>query len=280
MFTYDGEKTAGRIRSLQQYYDNNVLLGCDFVCESKRICKGSIGQGFEYYEGQLSHVGDRYDLAVNGQELRLVITGISYGHCPPKVDMERRRETIVEKVGMRQRFYGRKHVARNPHMRGTTLLLRRVLGGEASIREYSDWKGEFAGGEILRENHIYNMFALVNLLLCSACAGSARDRSSATMRSECFKHYMNTLRILRPTMVIFETLGSFEPLVRDAGLAASWHRRGANWGYFDGDGLEFVVCEFYHPSHPMHLWGCQPGPYFRETVLPTLSVALHTLGVE
>ncbi|MBT9165460.1 MAG: hypothetical protein DDT25_00105 [Chloroflexi bacterium] len=57
-------------------------------------------------------------------------------------------------------------------MRGTTLLLKRILLGEQSLRKFDSWKDEFIDKVGEKQDHIYNMFGLVNLLLCSAVAGN------------------------------------------------------------------------------------------------------------
>jgi hypothetical protein len=280
ILNFDVERTKLRIHDLEQYYNDEVFGGQRLICESFISCKSSIPKSLDYYSGQLSHVGNKYDLCKDGRDLRLVVTGISYGHAPAMVDMKHRRK-MVENAGIERSFYKTETKrGRNPHMKGTTLLLKRILLGEGSLKNYADWREEFIGEIGHPENHIFNMFALVNLLLCSARAGTARDRSSHIMKRHCFGHYIETLKILQPNLVIFQAQGIFELLLNETGLSSCWHRQNANLGYFTGHGLNFVSCEFYHPSHPLHLWGCKPVQYFERTVLSTLCMALQNIGFE
>ena len=71
----------------------------------------------------MSHVGKHYDLLVDDQELRIVVVGQEYGQAFSQVDLEGRTSMID---GSASEGFGR----RNPHMRGTTSILRLLLGGE------------------------------------------------------------------------------------------------------------------------------------------------------
>ncbi len=280
MFSFDNGRTQSRIETLKQYYENNVLCGQRFICTSHQSCRNSV-PNVEYFEGQLSHVGGRYDLSRDCRELRLIISGISYGHTPNKVSMENRGKMVVDRVGIDKSFYRTKvKKGRNPHMKGTTLLLKRILLGKAALKNYASWREEFVDGTNCRENHIFSMFALVNILLCSALIDNTRDKSSHLMKIHCFSHYLETLKILQPNLVVFQTQGTFEMLLKETGLAKFWNRQDANLGYFSGPGLSFTACEFYHPSHPRSLWGCKPVEYFNSVIMPTLDVALRQIGFE
>lgn len=168
MLEFDGRRTEQRIQELQRYYEENILVDRRFICSLYRECRKSAPQGLNFYRGQLSHVGRRYDLKKDGQDLRLVVTSISYGHKPPNVNMSRRLQMIVNDTGMSRRYYSDgMHGGRNPHMRGTTLLLKRILLGKQSLKAYDNWENEFVGAQV-EQNHIFNMFSLVNFVLCSA----------------------------------------------------------------------------------------------------------------
>ncbi len=146
MLEFDKLRTRRRVLELQQYYEKSVLVGQRFICPLYGKCSKSISQGLSFYEGQLSHVGCNYDLKKDGKELRLVITGISYGHAPAKVDMTARNRMVLN-TGMKRHYYSDGFQGgRNPHMRGTTLLLKRILLGEESLENYADWGKEFVGG--------------------------------------------------------------------------------------------------------------------------------------
>ncbi len=287
MLQFDERKTQARIQRLKQYYEKKVLDSQGFICQCYAGCRGSVRSIPNYYTGQPSHVGSKYDLQKDGRELRLIITGISYGHDGGYATMEQRSRLVVDEVGVACQFYKpdkfhskEPHNHRNPHMRGTTLLLKRILLGQQSLGNYASWRDEFIDKVGEKQDHIYNMFGLVNLLLCSAVAGNASDKSSRLMKQNCFRHYIQTLKILEPNLVILQTKGQFEPLLKGAGLEKYWRRQNENLGYFKGAGLKFVVCEFYHPAYRRQFWGCKPTAYFQNTVLPTLDVALPNIGLK
>ncbi len=132
-----------------------------------------------------------------------------------------------------------------------------------------------------QNNHIFNMFALVNFLLCSAKADSARDRSSEEMVLNCSTHYIETLKILEPSLVIFQGIRRFGVALNAVGLGNCWQKWDKHLGYFKYENLEFVTCEFYHPAYPLWPWGDKPTrPYFKDTILPSLAKALKEVGIE
>ena len=108
--------------------------------------------------------------------------------------------------GLRCRYYANRqlgHRGRNPHMRGTTSALRAVLGKGLG----ANWDEEFIvlGG---RRVHIFDAFALVNVLLCAAgSAGSGRGASTRIMRRNCLMYFEATLEILAPTLVLLQGHG-------------------------------------------------------------------------
>lgn len=281
MLEFDEPRTQDRISQLETYYDNELLTNDSFICSTYSSCKSSV-KSYNFYQGQLSHVGSRYDVYKDSKELRVVITGISYGHPPAKVDMTSRCRMVVNHSGMRCRYYSDgTHHGRNPHMRGTTLLLKRILLGEESLNDYHDWEAEFPEGAKREENHIFNMFALVNFLLCSAVAGNHRDRSSDEMLQQCAKHYIETIKILRPTIVILQGKDKFGRILKATGTREYWHPLDEQFGRFESPELSFLTCQFYHPAQPQHFWGDKPNRlYFRDVVLPTLKRALNEMGVE
>lgn len=271
MFTFDERRTEQRIAQLQNYYERNVLDKQRFVCASYSQCMSSIGSSLNFYNGQLSHVGKKYDIQRNGQDLRIVVTGISYGHEPSMVDMNKRYQMVVDDVGMKTSLGGKNK--RNPHMTGTTLLLKRILLGQGSLKNWTSWDDEFIDLPRITDNHIFNLFALINLLLCSACVGT-EDKSSRTMCVNCFKHYMETLRILEPTLVIFQGKNKFENVLKASGMNSHFQNQDDIIGYFEENNLKFLTCNLCHPStrNKEQNWGRSPEqPYFQNVVLPALA---------
>src|SRR5208283_1277506 len=149
--------TKARLDSLNAYLRQEVMAD-DFICASYPECKASSGcAGLTFYEGQLHHVGYHYDLEVDGKPMRVLIVGQEYGHEPPRVDLDARHEMILDSASVGWR-------GRNHHMKGTTTLLRllhRHDPGEDEIGEQL----LLESGEAI---HLFEGFALVNYLLCSA----------------------------------------------------------------------------------------------------------------
>jgi uracil-DNA glycosylase len=92
-------------------------------------------------------------------------------------------------------------------MRGTTTILRLLLGHAAG----ADHEGEFLslGAESV---HIFDAFALANVLLCSAVKtveeeGTLRGIAGSptrVMRGNCQRHFRRTLEILEPNVLVVQ----------------------------------------------------------------------------
>ncbi|MBT9165461.1 MAG: hypothetical protein DDT25_00106 [Chloroflexi bacterium] len=104
MLQFDERKTQARIQRLKQYYEKQVLGSQGFICQCYSKCRESVRSIPNYYTGQLSHIGSKYDLRKDGRELRLIITGISYGHDGDYATMEQRSRLVVEDVGVKCQF--------------------------------------------------------------------------------------------------------------------------------------------------------------------------------
>jgi hypothetical protein len=83
----------------------------------------------------MSHVGRRYDLAIGGRPLRVVVVGQESGwpkgpgarRWGRRVSLETRYEVVHDISGLQRRYRAEGgHSGRNPHMRGTTQALRVV----------------------------------------------------------------------------------------------------------------------------------------------------------
>src|SRR5258707_59150 len=113
----DPEETRRRLNCLESYFSSNVLSGDQFVCSSVAKCKSShLGN---FFEGQLHHIGQHYDLRRGGTPLRIVVVGQEYGHEPPHVTLSARHNMVAIGSGVNSRFtrtVGKE--TRNPHMKG------------------------------------------------------------------------------------------------------------------------------------------------------------------
>lgn len=229
----------------------------------------------------MSHVGHRFDLRLNDKPLRVVVVGQESGypkHSPElaqRVTLDARYGQIHDVSGLQSRYYATSgHPPRNPHMRGTTSALRVIFG--KGIGE--DYDGECVYPENGDRFHIFDGFALVNRLLCSAGPpGTSSGRPTGVMLKHCRDHFSATLSILEPTILIFQ-----------GGKAA------ANWTNIltpiqtiqpgllyeaQLDHVRTLVCTFSHPTawEPWR-WGANlDAPYLINDVEPTLREALRRL---
>lgn len=271
VITSDPERTKTRIARLDDYMARNILQGKDFVCSSYASCRSS--HPGDFYEGQLHHVGAHYDVTLNGRPFRVVVVGQEYGNGPARVTRQARSRDIVVLTG-REKHFRREgtHQGRNPHMRGTTSVLRLLFGRQLG----ADYAGELleVDGKHL---HAFEAFALVNFLLCSAidarqgAVGSKRGKSTRIMQHNCARHFLEVLRILEPTIVVaqgqsvrrwmrsvVEPLASLSPTLERVALA----------------GHECLLASFTHPSVPSRdNWGTdERRPYLHQVVAPTVRV--------
>ena len=254
-------KTAERVARLENYAQRYLLADGTFLCRHYAQCRASRPPPrYEFNEGQLSHIGRHYDLIVDGRETRIVVVGQEYASDRPLVGLGTRRIQI-EASGYR----GWKR--RNPHMRGTASILRCLLGREPG----SDRAGErlFIGTP---DAHLFDGFALVNRLLCSAIGvESGKGRSSGKMQRNCSRHFVATLKILEPTVLVVQGIGVRSWMAGDGiGLPPS---RSALVETAEIGGAEADVLTFVHPS-ALGSYGCwgnsAQSKYLRETVMPSI----------
>jgi hypothetical protein len=267
-FTFAPDKTSKRRQLLENYFTSNVLIGDSFICSSFLLCRQSYDGIF--YEGQLHHVGNYYDVMVSSNPYRIMVVGQEYGHGPSQVTMDVRRRMIVEQTGLYKTFKDR-----NPHMRGTTSVLRLLFG----IPLGSNHASEFIQVEQGTKVHIFDMFALVNYLLCSAVSEGEgrRGKSTETMRANCLKHFSVALDVLEPNVMIVQSK-SYWDWVRKAFTQVT---RITNELYLSEiHGEKVAIAVFSHPSTPdnQHNWGRDENtPYLKETVVPTVDLIRREL---
>ena len=276
----DPARTEARIQELRTYMDANVLGPERFCCPHVRECRGSIKKGHRFYEGILSHVGRHFDLSARGKPLRVVVVGQESGHKPTPVfkaehvSLEERYRMIHDRTGIGRRYYAEApHEARNPHMRGTTSALR-VLFGKGLGRE---WESEFLLAADGQGFHIFDAFALVNVLLCSAHPpNSGVGASTELMRRNCLGHFQATIRILEPTVLILQGKGVQSWLIP---AIDSEERLGPYVSRLTIADKRMLATRFSHPAAYGALrWGDRlDAPYLVDVVEPTLRALLDQL---
>jgi hypothetical protein len=187
--------------------------------------------------------------------------------------MKARHEQVLES-GLRRRYYADAgHAGRNPHMRGTTLALRIIFGLGLGL----DHADEFIEPVNGRPFHLFDGFALVNRLLCSAgLPNSSQGRPTPAMFGNCAQHFQRTLAILEPTLVILQ--GSAVAR-RTSAILPAVREFGEHHYEADFSGKRIIVCAFSHPSaRGNQRWGDSPqSPYVRHVLEPTLKDAVRRL---
>lgn len=251
----------------------NVLGPAGFCCRFADACRASISPGDRFYEGILSYVGRHFDLTVGGKEMRVVVVGQEPGHRPrpmfkaEHVSLEERYRAVHDRSGIGRRYYAEPpYPGRNPHMRGTTSALR-VLFGKGLSHE---WLSEFLLAENGEGFHVFDAFALVNVLLCSAHPpNSGTGSSTDVMRSNCLQHFRETLGILEPTVLIMQGMGvqSWLRAVIEAEDEVTSHISRVTI-----TGRAMLAARFSHPAaHGDLRWGDRlDSRYLLEVVEPTL----------
>jgi hypothetical protein len=190
----DTAATRRRIKRLRRYVTTNLLNSDRFICPHAKGCKASCTDGEVFRPGTMSHVGHRYDLLLNGKELRIVVVGQESGWPKgpgstakaSKVSLAARYAAVHADTGLNRRYYATAdYEGRNPHMRGTTSALRAIFGHDVG----TDFAGEWVCPENDKPFHLFDAFALVNRLLCSAGPpGSSAGHPAKVMRDNCLGH--------------------------------------------------------------------------------------------
>ncbi len=230
----------------------------------------------------MSHVGRHFDLRVGDRPLRIVVVGQESGWPKArgtakfgrKVSLETRYHAVHDRSGHERRYYAQgDYPGRNPHMRGTTSALRVIFGKGLG----SDHGGEFIRPTNGRAFHIFDGFALVNRLLCSAGPkGSSEGHPTKTMFRNCEEHFRATMSILQPTLVIVQG-GRVDRQTRGVFERTRSYTENLHVARFEEQRV--LVCTFSHPSARGSLrWGDSlASPYLNEVVVPTLKKAVRRL---
>jgi hypothetical protein len=115
--------------------------------------------------------------------------------------------------------------------------------------------------------HLFDAYAMTNLLLCSAVdEGTAKSRSTGIMRKSCSRHLRATIDILQPTLVISQGAGLDKTLWATLGVTQSV---AANVAACDLNGNKFVWVSLRHPSRGN--WQSLKCSYLHEVVVPAIT---------
>ena len=190
----------------------------DFICACKEACKASAAKRSASFHAAQGHaVGDCYDLrTADDVPFRVLIVPMEAGGGETYFSVEGRTEKVRESG--RLRFQ-----KRNAHMKGVTLALRLALGlpyqdrNGAPLLDHDSERVTFADG---KGAHLFDCFAMANLLLCSAVLkrGSQKSLAPQVMRDNCVHHLVKTIGILKPTLVISQGWGLVPPCGRTSAM--------------------------------------------------------------
>ena len=265
-----------RAERLQSYLTENVWdpetpkSWSNFCCEYKTACKGSaMRRGAEFLAAQGHAVGPYYDLStLTGVPHRVLIVPMEVGGGRDKITGKEPRFTDVKgrTAGVLQSSL-LPFAQRHAHMQGVTLALQLAFGLPVAGPEHLS----LTNGESV---HVFDAFAMTNLLMCSSVAtkDSQASKSTATMRKSCANHLVETVTILQPTLVIsqgwglvdtlWDSLGVTRQVNLDLGLCYLTH--------CELNGHRFVWLALYHPTR---FWSSPNQGYFKETVAPAIKEA-------
>jgi hypothetical protein len=168
--------------------------------------------------------------------------------------------------------------ARNPHMKGVTLALRLALELPYADRHglpFIDPREEQVNFTDGTSAHLFECFAMANLLLCSAVAkaGGQASRANAVMRKNCVRHLVKTVEILQPTLVISQGWGGLVSTLRaNFGVTGTFGHNIPDCILTDCnlDDNPFVWVGLWHPTR---FWSTINQRYFQDTAIPAITAA-------
>ena len=248
--------TSGQRKArLESYLSTSVWNPNEgFVCTSATGCRSSAEKaGASFYEAQGHMIGSCYDTHVDGTPHRVVVVPMETGEPKQHRTVEQRTQDILDSG---ECTFGQ----RNQHMRGVTFALRLAFGlpVDADTEQLQFTDGSSA--------HLFDAYAMTNLLLCSAVDhGTAKSRATGVMRKSCSRHLRATLEILEPTLVISQGAGLDKTLTGTLGVT---HNVTPNVAICDLDGSRFVWVSLRHPSRGN--WSSLKCDYLHEVVVPAI----------
>lgn len=284
---YEVERAASKRRAkrLQTYLTKNVWdpstrrSWSNFTCEFKDACKASAKEsGAWFREAQGHSVGSCYELSTrSGVPLRVLMVPMEAGGGDHYFSVEVRTNE-VRKSGRLPWYQDQPGGEfRNAHMKGVTLALRLAFNLRYADRHDSpllDHETERLSFTDDTDAHLFECFAMANLLLCSAVPkqGSQKSLANAVMRANCIQHLVATINILQPTLVIsqgwslVDTLWDSLCVTRQANLnVPDCYLTDCNL-----NGNPFAWVALYHPTR---FWSSINQPYFKETAVPAIRAA-------
>jgi hypothetical protein len=200
-------------------------------------------------------VGPCYDLHANGKPYRVVVLPMETGEPKQHRTVEQRTKDVLD--AGKDTFRDR-----NQHMQGVTFALRLAFGlaVDEDIEHIQFEDGSSA--------HLFEAYAMTNLLMCSAVdEGYFKSRATGPMRKSCSRHMRETIGILQPTLVISQGKGELEKTLGASLGVTEW--KPPHIAMCDLDGNRFVRVSLRHPSRGN--WHSLKCTYLHEVVVPAIT---------
>lgn len=284
-YEVDRATSRRRARRLQSYLSQNVWDPATprswnaFKCCFKAECKSSATKvGASFHESQGHSIGNCFDLSTaGGVPFRLLIVPMEAGGGERYVGVAGRTELVRESARLNFARTVPHEESRNAHMRGVTLALRVALGLPYADQYDQPLVGPhteqvpFTDGT---QGHLFECFAMANLLLCSSVlkAGSQKSVATSVMRANCSLHLARCIEILRPTLVISQGWGLVDTLWDAFGVTRQLDPK-APESYLANCALNGNQFTWVALKHPTRLWRSHKQPYFQDTVVPAIRTA-------
>ncbi len=163
---------SGSYERLRNFYDDEGIRAVEdeveFRCPHTKECKAAAN--CDLSRGAEAHLGSGYGKA---KALRVVVVSLDTGATSERMDQRRDRVEALHNKDLREM---------NPHMRGTTELLKAIYGAKT--------------GE-----SFYELFAMTNTAKCSR-SGESSNMVPDKLYRNCSKYVVPELECLDPQLIV------------------------------------------------------------------------------
>ena len=258
--------TANRIIKLNEYFQSGGFNNQKTKLEKIKDIKDP--------RTVLPHIGTRYDclLVKNQNPVRILVLG--------REALEERGYTIAARSEQILSGGGVSYKNRNPHMQGTTILLKYILKDICGIEFDKNTDNEET--EKINHCHIFNYFALANWHLHGCFVGNTPKYSNAIMTEIAGINFIEIAKILEPTVVILQgsTIwfnDAMNKYNKNKDVKYEWDFKKVNDDKYlvfspkAGNKFSFPVIRFVHPTQRnKNRWIDKDDDYFDKTIKPVL----------
>jgi hypothetical protein len=203
--------TQDCFRELRQYYLGNGLEPEAFKCTSRAKCKNSCHLNTkpnrQFIEGGLAYIGSQYDTKVAEGNMRILFVGYDFGNTFASLEQ---RRTDIE--GYRPPL--------NAHYNGVVKVLMEIFEQNCE-----------SGADVQNWRSLLVRMAQTNVVRCCVPEnGTMQTHATQTMWKNCWPHFREELRILRPTLVVFQGKSLKRFFLRQLGIDGIEAKPHALWG--------------------------------------------------